>query len=385
MARKPLKKSPATPKSKPKSNHSHDLASLIQPLIRWYPTVARVLPWRDAPPGQRDPYRTLVSEIMLQQTQVSRVAEKFPQFLARFPTVHALAAATEDEVLAAWKGMGYYRRAKLLHAAAKALVEVFAGSMPTDEKLIRSLPAIGPYTAGAIRSIALGQPAPIVDGNVVRILLRVHGRHGAADHKPTLAWCWKTATELAHLANSRAGLFNEAMMELGATTCTPKQPRCNDCPWSTFCIARRDSLQDHIPRPKTPTPRKTLYHTTLLLRNAAGQLLLEQRPARGLWSSMWQAPTLESSSSSSPDSARSHLFEDSPQLPLTKSSTYAVQTTHRDIHVTVYTAARLPKHDTLLTIPKTHNAQCRRWVHPAELDSLALSNAQRSLLTQATS
>ncbi|MFG0315432.1 MAG: A/G-specific adenine glycosylase, partial [Phycisphaerales bacterium] len=199
-----------------------DDAALTRALEAWFRASARELPWRT---DTRDPYRSLVSELMLQQTQVSRVIEKFGPFLERFPTVEALAAAPEDDVLAAWSGLGYYRRARLLHACAKAIVEHHDGVVPDSLDDLLELPGIGRYTAGAIASMVFGQRAPIVDGNVARVLLRVHNKPVPQTEKTTIDWAWQRAEELVGACDDPA-VFNEAMMELGATVCVPKGPRC---------------------------------------------------------------------------------------------------------------------------------------------------------------
>lgn len=259
----------------------------------WFRLTARDLPWRTTP---RDPWASLVSEVMAQQTQISRVIERFPGFLARFPTPAALAAADEQEVLALWSGMGYYRRARLLHAAARAIVDRHGSMVPHDPADLRALPGVGRYTAGAIASIALNQPEPIVDGNVARVLLRVGGRAGRAGERSTDAWCWQTATELVHQAKDPAA-FNEGLMELGATVCTPGAPACDACPLGRVCIAQRDGLQGRIPAPKPRAATPEIHALVLVATNPRGEVLVEQRASTptggGMWAGMWQLPTLE--------------------------------------------------------------------------------------------
>jgi A/G-specific adenine glycosylase len=195
-------------------------------LLDWYDRHKRDLPWRE----NRDPYRVWLSEIMLQQTRVNAVTDHYQRFLRRFPSVQKLARARESTVLAAWSGLGYYRRARMLHAAAKRIVKEHAGQFPASAEALQSLPGIGRYTAAAVASIAFGQPVAVVDGNVERVLQRVHGRNLAGDG------LWRAAGEL--LDRRRPGDFNQAMMELGATLCLPRQPQCLLCPVSDLCATR---------------------------------------------------------------------------------------------------------------------------------------------------
>ncbi|MEO1512612.1 MAG: A/G-specific adenine glycosylase, partial [Planctomycetota bacterium] len=184
-----------------------DPAAIAGPIERWFEAARRELPWRS--PGRasrRDPYVTLVSELMLQQTQAARVAERLPGFLDRFPSIEALARADEDDVLAAWSGLGYYRRARLLHAAAKAVIDEHDGSMPPDHAALLSIPGIGPYTAGAIASMAFDRPEPAVDGNVMRVLMRVLGLAGRADGRAKIA----SVRELAHAVAAAASAPGDA-------------------------------------------------------------------------------------------------------------------------------------------------------------------------------
>ena len=199
-----------------------------QRLLSWYDHNRRDLPWRQ----DRDPYRVWLSEIMLQQTRVSAVLEHYRRFLQRFPTVQKLASARESSVLAAWSGLGYYRRARMMHAAAKAIVKQHGGKFPGGIAELRALPGIGRYTAAAIASIVFDAPAAVVDGNVERVLGRVFGADLAGEP------LWQTAEALLSL--KRPGDFNQAMMELGAIVCLPRQPRCSICPVFGLCATRGD-------------------------------------------------------------------------------------------------------------------------------------------------
>ena len=292
-------------------------AAIAGAVARWFARNARELPWRvewiggeqvvvgkrgvrhHAERGgtqiqrlRRDPYLALVAEAMLQQTQVSRVIEKYGEFVGRFPTVEALAAADEHEVLGLWTGLGYYRRARNLHAAAKMVVAEFGGSVPRGVEELQKLPGVGRYTAGAIASIAHGERAPIVDGNVARVLLRVHGKGAASDDKSVRGWLWERADAMVQAADE-PGVFNEGMMELGATVCVPGTPRCGECPLREMCVARREGRELDIPRPKARTARKDVHCAVVVIRRGDGAMVVEQRGDDGMWAGMWQAPTIE--------------------------------------------------------------------------------------------
>ena len=262
----------------------------------WFARNARELPWRkgrsSGTESRTTPYRALVSEAMLQQTQVSRVIEKFAVFVARFPTVETLAAADEHEVLGLWTGLGYYRRARNLHAAAKVVVAECGGRVPRGVEELRRLPGVGRYTAGAIASIAFEEPAPIVDGNVARVLLRVHGKDAASDDKSVRGWLWERAESLVRAAE-RPGVFNEGLMELGAMVCVPGRPRCGECPLQAMCVARREGRELEIPRPKQRAARREVYCAVAVIRRSDGAMVVEQRGDDGMWAGMWQGPTIE--------------------------------------------------------------------------------------------
>ncbi|TVQ60935.1 MAG: A/G-specific adenine glycosylase [Phycisphaerales bacterium] len=271
-------------------------------LEAWFSTNARALPWRVSGAGgmRREAWASLVSELMAQQTQISRAAEKFVPFMARYPTPTALADSAdapggEDEVRALWQGLGYYRRARLLIEAARAIRDRHAGVTPTDAEALRALPGVGPYTAGAVASMAGDRPEPLVDGNVARVLLRLHAPaevpHQPAD-RATQKWLWREARALAEAARS-PGDTNEALMELGATVCTPRNPRCLHCPLSGSCRALATGRAESIPEPKPRATRRELFATTLIVRDARGRVLLERRASKGLWADLWQAPTDE--------------------------------------------------------------------------------------------
>ncbi len=250
-----------------------DLGRCRRALLAWYKANSRDLPWRRT----GDPYAIWLSEIMLQQTRVNAVLEHYKMFLRRFPNIVALAAASQDDVLAAWSGLGYYRRARMLHQCAREIVAHHGGRFPQTAEALRALPGIGRYTAAAIASIAFGEPVAVVDGNVERVLQRLGGRVLTAQQS------WQRAQEL--LAPSRPGDFNQAMMELGATVCLPREPRCLICPIRQWCLA-----QGEVRRPNA-APHQRRKKIWCALDRRDGQVRLVRRPkTASLMAGMWELP-----------------------------------------------------------------------------------------------
>jgi A/G-specific adenine glycosylase len=342
-------------------------ASAAQPLETWFAGAARDLPWR----RRRSGYHGLVSELMLQQTQVSRVLEKFAPFVRQFPSASALAAAPEDAVLAAWQGLGYYRRARLLHAAAKAVVERHGGRVPEDPEALRALPGVGPYTAGAIASIVFGKPEPIVDGNVTRVFQRLDARAGRASDRAVIDWAWERAGEFVRAAE-RPGVANEALMELGATVCTPAAPKCGECPLRSMCRARAQGKVDRIPAPKKKAARKELVLVCARVVRADGAVLLEQRPRGGLWGGLWQPPTVECADGEGLGAAAAGRLL-ALDLTLEPAGVVPFATTHRAVKFVVFAASVRGAGRAVAT-------GGRRWVAVEELGTFALSNAAKRVL-----
>lgn len=250
--------------------HPRTSVRFREKLLLWYDHAQRKLPWR----GETDPYRVLVSEVMLQQTRVAVVIERYRAFLKQFPTAQRLARAREDSVLAAWSGLGYYRRARSLHAAAKEAVR--NGGFPATASALTQLPGIGRYTAAAVASIAFGEPVAVVDGNVKRVLDRLTGRElSEADY-------WETAQAL--LAKQRPGDFNQAMMELGAMICLAGQPRCRECPVLQLCVSRGPTAR------KAEKPRKKAMLNYVLFANNSSVYLQQRTPDASLMPGMWELP-----------------------------------------------------------------------------------------------
>lgn len=278
----------------------HALAVLRGKLVAWYAANRRDLPWRRT----SDPYAIWVSEMMLQQTRVAAVVDRFQEFIARFPDVTSLARAPERDVLAIWSGLGYYRRARMMHQAAQFIAAREHAGLPASSAELRKLPGIGPYTAAAIASIAFGEPVAVVDGNVERVLcrlLRCSTEIGAAALKRRID------SFAAQLLDSRhPGDFNQALMELGATVCLPRNPRCAECPLHQECLTRGE----HKVRPRPPMQSREVSHALVLRllakpgkrRKQSREVLLEQRPASlSVMPGLWQLPELRNSAESKCD------------------------------------------------------------------------------------
>ncbi|MGB8983779.1 MAG: A/G-specific adenine glycosylase [Anaerolineales bacterium] len=252
-------------------------------LLAWYRTHKRTPPWRDHP----DPYAVWVSEIMLQQTRVETVIPYFEKWLRLFPNVHALAKASEQDVLSAWEGLGYYSRARNLHKAAKIVSEEYRGEIPSDLDQLGRLPGIGRYTLGAIASIALGMDVAALDGNIKRVYARIFDVSEPVDSPAGEKILWRLAEE--HLPKGQSGDYNQALMDLGATICVPKNPRCLICPVMEFCQARQKGVQDRRPvrTPKKDVPHHVHAAAVILER---GRVLMARRPSQGLLGGMWEFP-----------------------------------------------------------------------------------------------
>lgn len=263
------------------------LKAMNGPLLDWYESHARILPWRENP----EPYRVWISEIMLQQTRVEAVKPYFQRFIEALPTVEALAAVPEDQLLKLWEGLGYYNRARNLKKAAQVMVESYGGIPPASYGELLKLPGIGSYTAGAIASIAYGIPVPAVDGNVLRVLSRV-----LASREDILKQSVKKQMEAdlkTTMPETRASAFNQGLIEIGAIVCVPNgQPKCGECPLASICLARKQGLLDSIPY-KTPKKPRRIEERTILLLETGTQIALLKRPDRGLLASLYEFPNLE--------------------------------------------------------------------------------------------
>ncbi|MDX2038997.1 MAG: A/G-specific adenine glycosylase [Isosphaeraceae bacterium] len=263
------------------------VSSIRARLLQRNAAEGRQLPWR----VDRTAYRVLVSEMMLVQTTVAAVVPYFERFLRRFPDFAALASAAEDEVLSAWEGLGYYRRARMLHAAARRVMEVHGGELPADLEAIADLPGVGRYITGAIASFAFDMPAPILEANTQRVAARWIGWDGELGSSATQARLWRLAERV--VPEVSPGAFNEAFMDLGATLCTPRRPACLLCPVSSLCRARIDGREDSIPvmAPRT-APKSVEEMCGIITRPSDSALLMVRRGPGGLWERFWELPTI---------------------------------------------------------------------------------------------
>ena len=305
-------------------------------LLAWYEREKRDLPWRER---AGDPYAVWVSEIMLQQTRVDTVIPYFERFLARFPTPRALADASEDEVLSAWSGLGYYRRARMLHRGVKEVVTRYGGDVPESPEARLALPGVGRYTAGAIGSVAFGREEPIVDGNVARVLSRVDGIETPLPAAATQRALWGLAGEL--VIGDRPGDLNQAMMELGALVCTPRSPSCDTCPIAESCVARREGRVESLPRiPKKKKPRRERW--VAVVATVKRQVAMVRGEA-ALYGGLHAPPMVAlASGESEPDAARRALAEAGVQARLEDAPRGEVShiLTHKRLTVVVFRATR---------------------------------------------
>lgn len=344
---------------------------LAQSVEKWFQTARRDLPWR----RNRTPYGTLVSEAMLQQTQVARVCPAWKGFLRKFPTVRSLAAAPEDFVLEAWQGLGFYRRARNLHAAAKVIVEIYRGKIPTDRAALEKLPGIGPYCAGAIASIAFGQREAIVDGNVARVMMRIHGRNVDADSIKGKTWLWNRARDYVNESRDPAQA-NEGLMELGATICTPVSPSCGECPVRLLCAAHAAGAQNRIPLPRRRAVR-TVVHAQAILAVVNGKRALVRRESRGLWAGLMFPPTIESPRMISRTALAKRLGVESNALSLCGSFTFL--TTHRSVRFRVWNVD-----DAAAKVLKKTRKKNWTWHAPHLVEQFSITSAMREILVCAT-
>ena len=340
-------------------------------LLAWYDRHRRILPWRARPGERADPYAVWLSEIMLQQTTVKTVGPYYAKFLARWPTVAALAAASLDDVLRAWAGLGYYARARNLHACARAVVARHGGVFPSDLEQLRALPGIGDYTAAAIGSIAFELPAVPVDGNVERVVSRLFAVEAALPAaKPEVR---RLAASL--LPPRRSGDFAQGLMDLGATICSPKKPACALCPWTQVCVARGRGDQETFPRKSPKREGKLRRGAAFVVLRADGCVLLRQRPEKGLLGAMTEVPGSEWTH----DFDMAAALDAAPRFrgkPKWRKLAGAVNHvfTHFPLALTVF----------LTQVPRATAApQGARWVELAQAADEALPNVMRKVLAHA--
>jgi A/G-specific adenine glycosylase len=339
-------------------------------LLAWYVEHRRDLPWRKS----SDPYAVWVSEMMLQQTQVATVIPYFQRWMQRFPDVAALARAAESDVLHAWQGLGYYSRARNLQRAAVLMVREHAGRVPDGVAALRALPGIGPYSAGAIASIAYGKAEPLVDGNVIRVLSRLFALRGDPTKNPLKTELWAYAHAL--VPPDKPGDFNQAVMELGATLCTPRSPRCEICPLTKLCQAHAQDLVEQLPElPARAKP--TAVHMVAVIATRAGRVLVTKLNADApRWAGMWLFPNAEVERSETPETALKRALLGSTGLRGEPSGIVCVvrhTVTRFKITLDAYRAVELSGTAKPQTVAEI------AWKKPSELPELAMPAAHRKI------
>ncbi|MCO6449983.1 MAG: A/G-specific adenine glycosylase [Caldilineales bacterium] len=342
-----------------------------QALNRWFQAHARDLPWRRQP----SPYHVWVSEVMLQQTQAATVIPYYLRFIDRFPTVAYLAAAPIDYVLKAWEGLGYYRRAHNLHHAAKIVCAEHNGQLPRGEAELLALPGIGRYTAGAIRSIAFGIPAPILDGNIKRVLTRIFDIETSIDESETIRALWQLAEDLLDTENP--GLFNEALMELGAIICLPQNPTCANCPVREHCLARKNGSQ--YERPVRSVRKRTPHFDVVagVIQHPDGRILIAQRPTDGMLGGLWEFPGGKVKNGESQVAALQRELSEELGIE-TEVGAHVISLDH------AYTHFRITLHAYFARIrsgtPQSLGVADWRWVTADELDRFAFARTDRRII-----
>lgn len=343
------------------------MAAIRQKLLGWYDEAARDLPWRQT----RDPYAIWVSEVMLQQTRVETVIPYYERFLASFPTPSVLAEADEDTVLSHWSGLGYYRRARLLHSGVREVVAKYGGKVPEDAEARRTLPGVGRYTAGAIGSIAFDKEEPIVDGNVTRVLARLFRINTPVGSSVTSKRLWEEAARL--VPGARPGAFNQALMELGATVCTPKQPRCASCPVAEDCEARARGEVDSLPVPRVRKAPSEIELAAVVATRGRGteQRVWLVRSEESLFAGLWGLPMVARSDSHAHD-PRGALRDAGISALLDREPTGQVEhvLTHRRMRIEVFRARRA----------RAAESKSRRAFSTDDLEKVGVSTLTKKIL-----
>lgn len=348
------------------------MTKLAELLLNWYDGAKRDLPWR----RDTDPYKVWVSEIMLQQTRVEAVRPYYERWLERFPDISALAAASDEEVLGCWQGLGYYSRARRLLQGVREVQAVYRGRVPDEKQEILAVAGIGEYTAGAILSIAYGQPEPAVDGNVLRIFSRLY----CLEQDIATNAAKRRVTELVSQAmpDLRCGDFNQALMDLGATICLPKAPRCPACPLTPLCQAFDRDVQQAFPLKRRKNPPRPVEVAAAVIRGRDGRYLLRRRPDKGLLAGMWEFPAVESCQEGEDPRAMlaPAVLAELGQTVKTGDKLLELTHTfsHRRWHINFYQCGLVE------ATPLTAADAC--WLGPAAWSSLAFAGPHRRMAAQ---
>lgn len=354
--------------SSPRPRTDEDPSTGSGPLLNWFDARRRDdVSWR----GERDPYAILVAEVMAQQTRVETAAPYHRRFMDRFPDVRTLAAAEEDEVLGLWEGLGYYARARNLHRAARRVVTEYGGRIPRSVDDLRSLPGVGPYTAGAVASLAFGLPEPAVDGNARRVLSRLFDLETASP--PALD---RAARTLLGEARRRPGDLNQALMDLGSRVCTPRRPRCEACPLSTRCVAlRRNTVARRPPRKHRTRPPERVEAAAMVRRG--GRVLVLRRPSDGLLGGLWDFPSVALSGETAAEAALKRLLGEDFGLECLVGEEIRVVR-----HAFSHFRLRLAIHGASWRAGEVTGTGAHRWAEPADLGDLAFSAYLRRVIDE---
>ncbi|WP_412067613.1 A/G-specific adenine glycosylase [Rubrivirga sp. IMCC43871] len=353
-----------------------DRAAFSDALPAWFDGARRAMPWREpGPDGRRDPYRVWVSEVMLQQTRVDTATPYFRRFVARFPDVADLAAAPIDDVLKLWEGLGYYSRARNLHRAAGVVVADHGGRIPSDPDAFRALPGVGPYTAAAVLSLSFDTPLAVLDGNVIRVLARVFAIDADARAGRTRAALQRLADDL--LDREHPGRWNEAVMELGATLCTPRQPACPRCPLRPICRAAAGGEPEAYP---VVSKRKAVPHHTIaagLVFDAVGRVLIQRRPEDAMLGGLWEFPGGKVEVGESTEEACAREVAEELGIAVEVGRPVAI-VEHAYSHFRITMHAFRCRH--LEGEPATETGEPWAWVSVSELDDYAFPRANRRVI-----
>jgi A/G-specific adenine glycosylase len=362
-----LKSNPAPPKIP-----NAKLCWLQSQLLDWYYLNRRQLPWR----GIHDPYKVWISEVMLQQTQVKTVIPYYEKFLKVFPDLSALAKTKADKLLKCWAGLGYYSRARNLRKAARVILSGHGGEFPETLEAVNALPGIGRYTAAAILSICFGEPLAVLDGNVMRVLTRAFKIHANINDGLVRKQLWKLAQDL--LVHEKPGDFNQALMELGATVCTPRQPKCAQCPWKGKCLAKKANIQELLPEKGVRLSLRKSFHAAVILEHR-GKYLLIRRSGKGQLQGFWEFPGLELKDGQVANSIITKYFQERYALQISELR-HITQVRHsittRRMTIDVFRGLIRKSH------PSPEPEKDARWVSSAELRRYPFSSATLRILNE---
>lgn len=341
-------------------------------LFPWFENHRRDFAWRK----DRDPYKIWVSEVMLQQTVAATVGPFFQRFLERFPNLEELAKATQEDVLHAWQGLGYYRRARMMHAAARKLVALGYSQIPDSPEILESLPGLGRYTINAVLSQAFDRPLPILEANTYRLLARLFALLDDPRSKNAEKWLWQTAEKLVPL--QKAGDFNQALMELGSLICVPNQPTCLICPVTLLCRACSTGTQGEIPKTTPKAPPTPLHEVAVAIQNPQGQFLLVKRGEKGRWVGMWELPRAEVAPKETENQAALRITREMTGLELLEPAIGKVvqhAVTRYKVKLSCWTGKTLDNSAVNLGSHVDH-----AWVMPGEFGNYPVASPQRKLM-----